>query len=115
MNLAQNSVCFLHLVTVQCTRDGQFVVVVARDVTEPMLDVDSVSLLNSDAPSCSPVGYSASFAIFQFPVTACGTAAKEVGGSQWHRHAKNLCCLQQLLTHNSLPCRRRVTLCTRTT
>lgn len=82
VNLTQSSVCFLHSVTVQCTRDGQFVVVVARDATEPMLDVDSVSLLESDAPSCSPVDYTASFAIFQFPVTACGTAVKEVGVSQ---------------------------------
>lgn len=82
MNVMQNSVFVLHSVTVQCTRDGQFVVVVARDATEPMLDVDSVSLLKSDAPPCFPVDYTASFAIFQFPVTACGTAVKEVGVSR---------------------------------
>ncbi|XP_030649786.1 zona pellucida sperm-binding protein 4-like [Chanos chanos] len=66
-------------VTVQCTRDGQFVVVVARDATLPELSLDSISLLGgSDAP-CSPVGTTAAFAIFQFPVTACGTTMMEEG------------------------------------
>ncbi|KAI9544726.1 hypothetical protein NQZ68_001604 [Dissostichus eleginoides] len=64
-------------VTVQCTRDGQFVVVVAQDATVPKIDVDSVSLLETNDPSCNPVGVTSAFAIFQFPVTACGTILKE--------------------------------------
>uniref|UniRef100_A0A8C1REC1 Zona pellucida sperm-binding protein 4 n=1 Tax=Cyprinus carpio TaxID=7962 RepID=A0A8C1REC1_CYPCA len=60
-------------VTVQCIRDGQFVVVVARDVTLPRLSLDSVSLLGGSDPPCSPVGSTPSFAVYQFPVTACGT------------------------------------------
>ncbi|XP_068197057.1 zona pellucida sperm-binding protein 4-like [Antennarius striatus] len=64
-------------VTVQCTRDGQFVVVVARDATVPHIDVDSVSLLSSNGPSCAPVDFTTAYAIFQFPVTACGTTFKE--------------------------------------
>lgn len=79
MILTQSSECFLHSVTVQCTRNGQFVVVVARDATEPKLDVDSISLLNSEEPPCSVIDYTSSFAVFQFPVTACGTVVKEVG------------------------------------
>uniref|UniRef100_A0A3B4YKH4 Zona pellucida sperm-binding protein 4 n=3 Tax=Seriola lalandi dorsalis TaxID=1841481 RepID=A0A3B4YKH4_SERLL len=67
-------------VTVQCTRDGQFVVVVARDATMPHIDVDSVSLLETNNPSCTPAGVTAAFAIFQFPVTACGTTIKEEEG-----------------------------------
>lgn len=67
--------------TVQCTRNGQFVVMVARDATEPKLDVESVSLLNSEAAFCSAVDYTAAFAVFQFPVTECGTVVKEVGVS----------------------------------
>uniref|UniRef100_A0AAR2INC9 Zona pellucida sperm-binding protein 4 n=1 Tax=Pygocentrus nattereri TaxID=42514 RepID=A0AAR2INC9_PYGNA len=60
-------------VTVQCTIDGQFVLVVARDTTLPRLSLDSISLLGgSDAP-CSAVDSNADFAIYQFPVTACGT------------------------------------------
>ncbi|XP_055071436.2 zona pellucida glycoprotein 2, like 1 isoform X5 [Misgurnus anguillicaudatus] len=60
-------------VTVQCTRDGQFVIVVARDITLPSLSLDSISLLGGRDPPCGPVGTTASFAIYQFPVTACGT------------------------------------------
>lgn len=66
----------------QCTRDGQFVVVVAQDATDPRIDVNSISLLKSDGPFCTPVDFTDVFAIFQFPVTACGTTMKEVGGLQ---------------------------------
>ncbi|XP_041658897.1 zona pellucida sperm-binding protein 4-like [Cheilinus undulatus] len=67
-------------VTVQCTRDGQFVVVVARDTTVPHIDVDSITLLETNDHSCTPVAYTSSFAIIQFPVTACGTTNKEEEG-----------------------------------
>lgn len=64
---------------VQCTRDGQFVVVVARDATLPPVDVTSVSLLEMNDPTCSAVDTTPAFAIFQFPMTLCGTTVK-VGG-----------------------------------
>ncbi|XP_055084541.1 zona pellucida sperm-binding protein 4-like [Periophthalmus magnuspinnatus] len=67
-------------VTVQCTRDGQFVVVVARDATLPRIDVESVSLLESSHESCSPAGVTAEFTIFQFTVMQCGTRAVEEDG-----------------------------------
>ncbi|XP_077063781.1 zona pellucida sperm-binding protein 4-like [Siphateles boraxobius] len=67
-------------VTVQCIRDGQFVVVVARDVTLPRLSLDSVRLLGGNDPPCSPVGSTPFFAIYQFPVTACGTSMMEDSG-----------------------------------
>nr|AEI99619.1 zona pellucida glycoprotein 2.4 [Gobiocypris rarus] len=67
-------------VTVQCIRDGQFVVVVARDVTLPRLSLDSVRLLGGNDPACSPVGSTPSFAIYQFPITACGTSVMEDSG-----------------------------------
>ncbi|XP_030628067.1 zona pellucida sperm-binding protein 4-like [Chanos chanos] len=60
-------------VTVQCTRDAQFIVVVARDATLPSLSLDSVSLLGGSDRECAPVDMTAAFAIYQFPVTACGT------------------------------------------
>lgn len=71
--------CLCGTVTVQCTRDGQFVVVVARDATLPQIDVESVSLLGMSEASCVPVGVTSAFVIFQFPVNACGTTVK-VGG-----------------------------------
>ncbi|XP_061879497.1 zona pellucida sperm-binding protein 4-like isoform X3 [Entelurus aequoreus] len=67
-------------VTVQCTKDGQFVVVVARESTLPPVDVSSVSLLETDDPSCSAVDVSSAFAIFQFAMTLCGTTVKEEDG-----------------------------------
>uniref|UniRef100_A0A3Q2YMQ7 Zona pellucida sperm-binding protein 4 n=2 Tax=Hippocampus comes TaxID=109280 RepID=A0A3Q2YMQ7_HIPCM len=67
-------------VIVQCTRDGQFVVVVARDATLPTVDVTSVSLLEMNDPTCSAVDTTPAFAIFQFPMTLCGTMVKEEDG-----------------------------------
>ncbi|XP_043989691.1 zona pellucida sperm-binding protein 4-like isoform X1 [Gambusia affinis] len=64
-------------VTVQCTTDGQFVVVVAREATRPPLDVNSVSLLEPNEAFCGPIDGTSAFAIFQFPVTACGTILKQ--------------------------------------
>ncbi|XP_056623588.1 zona pellucida sperm-binding protein 4-like [Triplophysa dalaica] len=67
-------------VTVQCVRDGQFVLVVARDVTLPHLSLDTVRLLGGNEAPCGPVGSTPSFAIYQFPVTACGTSMMEENG-----------------------------------
>lgn len=78
------------LVTVQCTRDGQFVVVLARDATVPPIDVESVSLLETNDPLCSPVDYTSTFAIFQFPVTACGTTIKVMVQSLFWELCENL-------------------------
>ncbi|XP_076872195.1 zona pellucida sperm-binding protein 1-like [Brachyhypopomus gauderio] len=64
--------------TVQCTRDGQFILVVAKDTTLPRLSLDSVSLLGENGP-CGPIDSNAAFAIYQFPVAACGTRVMELG------------------------------------
>ncbi len=61
--------------TVQCIRDGQFVVVVSRDVTLPRLSLDSVRLLGGNDPPCGPVESTPSFAIYQVPCDR-----------MWHRH-----------------------------
>ncbi|XP_062873289.1 zona pellucida sperm-binding protein 4-like [Trichomycterus rosablanca] len=60
-------------VTVQCTKDGQFILVVARDATLPGINLDSISLMGGNSGPCGPVDFSSAFAIYQFPVTACGT------------------------------------------
>ncbi|XP_029951789.1 zona pellucida sperm-binding protein 4-like [Salarias fasciatus] len=66
-------------VTLQCTKDAQFIVVVARDATLPNIDLESLSFLGT-GPECGPVGTSSAFAIYQFPVTACGTVQSEEPG-----------------------------------
>ncbi|KAM8892304.1 zona pellucida sperm-binding protein 4-like [Spinachia spinachia] len=74
------SQCFYgKAVTVQCTKDGQFIVVVARDATLPNIDLDSISLLG-DGPNCKYVDSNSAFVIYNFPVTACGTVITEEPG-----------------------------------
>ncbi|KAF4086445.1 hypothetical protein AMELA_G00106530 [Ameiurus melas] len=67
-------------VTVQCTLDGQFVLVVARDTTVPRISLESISMLGGNSGPCSPVNSNTPFAIYQFPVTACGTTMMVQGG-----------------------------------
>ncbi|KAI3371437.1 hypothetical protein L3Q82_024034 [Scortum barcoo] len=66
-------------VTVQCTKDAQFIVVVARDATLPKTDLESISLLGQ-GQGCTNVDSNSGFAIYQFPVTACGSVVMEEPG-----------------------------------
>uniref|UniRef100_A0A3B4UYM3 Zona pellucida sperm-binding protein 4 n=1 Tax=Seriola dumerili TaxID=41447 RepID=A0A3B4UYM3_SERDU len=66
-------------VTVQCTKDAQFIVVVARDATLPNIDLESVALLG-EGQGCTHVDSNSDFAIYQFPVTACGSVIMEEPG-----------------------------------
>ncbi|XP_051986389.1 zona pellucida sperm-binding protein 4-like isoform X2 [Xyrauchen texanus] len=69
-------------VTLQCTRDGQFVLVVAQDATLPRISLDSIQMLEDDpSGQCASVDRTASFAIYQFPVSSCGTRMNEESGS----------------------------------
>ncbi|CAM5078758.1 unnamed protein product [Eretmochelys imbricata] len=60
-------------VTAQCTPDGQFSIVVSRDVTLPPLILDSVHLASGSSAGCVPVVKNNAFVLFQFPLSACGT------------------------------------------
>nr|XP_057932022.1 zona pellucida sperm-binding protein 4-like isoform X2 [Doryrhamphus excisus] len=66
-------------VTLQCTKDGQMIVVVARESTQPDIDLDSISF-HANEPRCRPADTTSAFAIYQFPITACGTVIMEVDG-----------------------------------
>ncbi|XP_072291412.1 zona pellucida sperm-binding protein 4-like [Eucyclogobius newberryi] len=63
-------------VTLQCTKDAQFIVVVARDATLPNIDLDSINFMGTDQ-NCQAVGMTTAFAVYQFPVTSCGTTVME--------------------------------------
>lgn len=67
---------FAKAVTVQCTKDGQFIVVASKDSTTPALDLTSVSLLET-GPGCSYADSNSQFVIYQFPVTTCGSVVLE--------------------------------------
>nr|AAY21007.1 zona pellucida protein Bb [Sparus aurata] len=66
-------------VTVQCTKDAQFIVVEARDATLPNIDLESISLLGQ-GQGCTHVDSNSEFAIYQFPVTGCGSVVMEEPG-----------------------------------
>ncbi|XP_030281925.1 zona pellucida sperm-binding protein 1-like [Sparus aurata] len=66
-------------VTIQCTKDAQFIVVVARDATLPNIDLESISLLGQ-GQGCTHVDSNSEFAIYQFPVTGCGSVVTEEPG-----------------------------------
>uniref|UniRef100_A0A3B4BGA2 Zona pellucida sperm-binding protein 4 n=1 Tax=Periophthalmus magnuspinnatus TaxID=409849 RepID=A0A3B4BGA2_9GOBI len=69
--------CFFgSAVTVQCTKDGQFIVVVAKDSTLPRLVLESITLLGS-GQGCTHADSNSQFAIYQFPVTKCGSHVME--------------------------------------
>ncbi|CAG5958184.1 unnamed protein product [Menidia menidia] len=70
---------FGRTVTLQCTKDGHFIVVVARDVTLPHIDLETISLLG-EGQGCSYVDSNSAFAIYYFPVTACGSVVMEEPG-----------------------------------
>ncbi|XP_063733244.1 zona pellucida sperm-binding protein 4-like [Eleginops maclovinus] len=66
-------------VTVQCTKDAQFIVVVAKDATLPNIDLESISLLGQ-GQGCTHIDSNSDFAIYNFPVTACGSVVMEEPG-----------------------------------
>ncbi|CAB1430736.1 unnamed protein product [Pleuronectes platessa] len=66
-------------VTVQATKDAQFIVVVAKDATLPNLDIDTISLIG-EGRSCTAVDSNSEFVIFQFAVTDCGSVVREEPG-----------------------------------
>lgn len=63
----------LFSVTLQCTKDAQFIVVVARDATLPNIELESIAFRESNQ-NCQPVGITSAFVIYQFPITECGTS-----------------------------------------
>lgn len=66
---------FLSTVTVQCTKDGHFIVVVAKDATLPSLDLSTISMYG-EGPHCTYVDSNSEFAIYYFAVSQCGTLVR---------------------------------------
>ncbi|KAJ7420459.1 zona pellucida glycoprotein 1 [Willisornis vidua] len=63
--------------TVQCLREGQFILVVPRGTAAQPYNVDSVRLAGSQA-GCEPFRVSDTFVMFRFPVTHCGTTLQVI-------------------------------------
>eukprot|EP00066_Takifugu_rubripes_P016207 XP_011605473.1 PREDICTED: zona pellucida sperm-binding protein 4-like [Takifugu rubripes] len=63
-------------VTLQCTKDGHFIVVVSKYSTQPNIDLNSLSLLG-DGENCGPIDSNSEFVIYYFAVSQCGTIVRE--------------------------------------
>ncbi|NWI92238.1 ZP1 protein, partial [Pitta sordida] len=63
--------------TVQCLREGQFILVVPRGMAVQPYNLDSVRLAGSQA-GCEPSRVSDTFVMFRFPVTSCGTTLQVI-------------------------------------
>uniref|UniRef100_A0A8C5S8G4 Zona pellucida sperm-binding protein 1 n=1 Tax=Laticauda laticaudata TaxID=8630 RepID=A0A8C5S8G4_LATLA len=66
-------------VTVQCLRDGYFILVISRDMLDYPIILESVRLSYAQA-DCSPIRKTESFLVFRFPLTQCGTTVQVTGG-----------------------------------
>uniref|UniRef100_A0A3B4F5F1 P-type domain-containing protein n=1 Tax=Pundamilia nyererei TaxID=303518 RepID=A0A3B4F5F1_9CICH len=100
------------MLTLQCTKEGLFIVVGARDATLPNTDLETISFYEN-GHSCNPVGSTSAFAIYEFPVTACGAVVKEEPGVLIYEN--RMSSLYQVITgphgsitrdtYNDCPCR----------
>ncbi|NWT03723.1 ZP1 protein, partial [Mionectes macconnelli] len=63
--------------TVQCLREGQFILVVPRGMAVQPYNLDSVRLAGSQ-PGCEPFRVTESSVMFRFPVTHCGTTVQVI-------------------------------------
>ncbi|XP_026538378.1 zona pellucida sperm-binding protein 1 [Notechis scutatus] len=66
-------------VTVQCLRDGYFILAISRDMLDYPIILESVRLSYAQA-DCSPIRKTESFLVFRFPLTQCGTTVQVTGG-----------------------------------
>ncbi|KAM3598584.1 uncharacterized protein V6R79_020048 [Siganus canaliculatus] len=65
--------------TLECTKNGYFIVVISRDTTLPNLDLETVSFYGGGR-SCVPVDVTSAFAIYKYRITECGTTVKVESG-----------------------------------
>ncbi|XP_072338055.1 zona pellucida sperm-binding protein 4-like [Scyliorhinus torazame] len=64
-----------------CTADGQFLIVISRNLTRPALNLSSLYVKNGQEAECKPKVTTAEFVIFHFPITSCGSSKREEDGS----------------------------------
>ncbi|NWS13270.1 ZP4 protein, partial [Pachyramphus minor] len=74
-----NPCYFGNTVTAHCTPDGQFSIVVSRDVTLPPIVLDSLQLASGHTAGCVPTVKNNAFVVYQFPLSACGTTFQMTG------------------------------------
>ncbi|XP_051872431.1 zona pellucida sperm-binding protein 4-like [Pristis pectinata] len=63
-----------------CTKDGQVLVAISRDLTLPPVNLNTVHVKDGSGAECRPTAVSADTVLFQFALTECGTAQRMDGG-----------------------------------
>lgn len=69
-------ILFLLVVTVQCLKEGHFILVVSRDMPDYPVVLDTVKLSYAQEGSCDPERRTEAFVVFRFPLAQCGTTAQ---------------------------------------
>ncbi|XP_067824145.1 zona pellucida sperm-binding protein 4-like [Heptranchias perlo] len=64
-----------------CTADGQFILVISKNLTRPALNLSSVYVKDGQEAECRPKLTTAQLVIFCFPITSCGSTKREENGS----------------------------------
>ncbi|XP_067857684.1 uncharacterized protein [Heptranchias perlo] len=69
--------CFYSLDSLPvCTKDGQVLIAISKDLTLPPVNLTTVHLKEGDGAECSPTVASADTVLFQFAVTECGATQR---------------------------------------
>ncbi|XP_038632696.1 zona pellucida sperm-binding protein 4-like [Scyliorhinus canicula] len=59
-----------------CTADGQFLIVISRNLTRPALNLSSLYVKDGQEAECKPKLTTAQFVTFHFPITSCGSSKR---------------------------------------
>ncbi|XP_078284220.1 zona pellucida sperm-binding protein 4-like [Rhinoraja longicauda] len=63
-----------------CTKDGQILAAIAKDVTLPPVNLSTVYVKNGSGAECRPTAASTDVVLFQFALIECGTTQRMYGG-----------------------------------
>lgn len=103
-----NKTLIFHLfstVTLQCTKDGHFIVVASKYSTQPNIDLNSLSLWGN-GENCGPIDSNSEFVIYYFAVSQCGTMVRVSVGIAFKIEDQYSLILQLDLKKNC--CRRKI-------
>uniref|UniRef100_UPI00398F4099 zona pellucida sperm-binding protein 4-like n=1 Tax=Pristiophorus japonicus TaxID=55135 RepID=UPI00398F4099 len=64
-----------------CTADGQFIIVISKNLTRPALNLSSLYVKDGQEVECRPKLTTAQLVTFRFPITSCGSTKREENGT----------------------------------
>ncbi|XP_067872019.1 zona pellucida sperm-binding protein 4-like [Heterodontus francisci] len=64
-----------------CTADGQFLLVISKNLTRPALNLSSLYVKDGQEAECRPKLTTAQLVTFRFPITSCGSTKREENGT----------------------------------